>query len=1132
MYTAEVYETPNSQLPISNRIVSALLLAMALLVPAAAFAQGDARFTGTVLDPSGALVPNASIVIKNEKTGEERTVTSNKEGRYVIPNLKPATYTIRAKFGEFAPLEFTGLPLAAAQEFALDLTLQPPGVNESITVEAIAGALELSSARNGVNVSPREVESLPVNGRQMSQLLLQAPGAVNSGSGTWQDIRFSGRAVEQNAIRYDGIEGSAIIDAAPGNLNGEVATSFKLQASLENVQEFRVDSNSYPAEFGTGTGGQVTVITKSGGNRFTGSMFEYFRDDSLDSRNYFDTTRNLDRSAIDVLPKSLLQQNQFGGSLGGPVVANKVFFFGSFEGYRMKAGLNLVEAVPSAAAWASAVPAIQVLRPNFTSPDAVILAGASKDPLFDIAQLQGKQDVHEDAFSGRVDFKMNNNWSSYVRFFHDRGESLVPDSVSGRIIKITARPSNAVFSLQGLFGATTINELKVGYNAAPTTIGAVLPAVGVDLSATLLNYTGTGIANNGIAGQGASSGVTVPGGLIRANSAQNGRGQPYDPYSLTLSDSLALTRGNHFVKFGGEFRAIRMSTDRLGGTTYSFASLTAFLNNQPSSVQYLGDASEPSVFNNGATGERHIAQEYYIGFAQDEWHITPKLTMNYGMRYDYYAPLHERDNLLVKFNIDTGVIDPNTTALYEAKKNNFQPRLSASFAPNDKTAIRAGFGVMVGPGQTEDLIQPIESDRISTTVSSGVIYPMDLNVLKNNFVNNANTRTYQPRAFANDYQVPERVYQYTASVQRELINGLSASVAYVGSQGRNLFLRSVTNQIVKVQTNGATAGTVIREFDIVTYNADGTVATIQRPFAEIDYKTSGGHDQYNAMQLSVNRRSGRGLSMNAQYTFGKSTGNTAGSNEALTAGNIARRIEDFDYDNGYNNFDVRHTFNMSVVYTTPSKGDGMMRALLGNWTVGGILNARSGLPIDVRIGRPDIVYVDAATGTVFANPAVGRTAVVNTPGGGNTRGVRRPDLIPGVDPFIHDGSLLFLNPAAFSTPAPGTYGNLERNSLHGPNFKQVDLVMAKRVPMSGRSTIELRAEIFNIFNIINYASPAGTLAQAIPNSAATEANRVQPGDPYTLAAAGPTFGRLTSTVNRTVGLGTPRQVQFAVRLGF
>src|SRR6185503_8007317 len=159
-------------------------------------------------------------------------------------------------------------------------------------------------------------------------------------------------------------------------------------------------SNSYPAEFGTGSGGQVTVITKSGGNRFAGSLFEYFRDDSLDGRNYFDTTRNLDRSPIDALPKSLLQQNQFGGSLGGPIVANKVFFFGSYEGYRMKAGINLVEAVPSALSWASAVPAIAALRPNFTAPGAVIVSGASKDPLFDMMQLQGKQDVHEDAYSG------------------------------------------------------------------------------------------------------------------------------------------------------------------------------------------------------------------------------------------------------------------------------------------------------------------------------------------------------------------------------------------------------------------------------------------------------------------------------------------------------------------------------------------------------------------------------------------------------------------------------------------------------------------------------------------------------------------------------------------------------------
>src|SRR4029077_18062175 len=200
-----------------------------------------------------------------------RTVTSNAQGRYLVTGLKPSVYTIRTTFGSFAPLHYAGVQLVAAQEIALDLQLQPAGVTESVTVQADPPTVDLSSARIGVNVSERDVQNLPVNGRQMSQLLLQAPGSLNSGTGTWQDIRFSGRAVEQNVIKYDGIEGSAIIDAAPGNVNGENNTPFKLQASLENVQEFRVESNSYPAEFGTGSGGQISVVTKSGSNALRGS---------------------------------------------------------------------------------------------------------------------------------------------------------------------------------------------------------------------------------------------------------------------------------------------------------------------------------------------------------------------------------------------------------------------------------------------------------------------------------------------------------------------------------------------------------------------------------------------------------------------------------------------------------------------------------------------------------------------------------------------------------------------------------------------------------------------------------------------------------------------------------------------
>jgi hypothetical protein len=573
-----------------------------------------------------------------------------------------------------------------------------------------------------------------------------------------------------------------------------------------------------------------------------------------------------------------------------------------------------------------------------------------------------------------------------------------------------------------------------------------------------------------------------------------------------------------------------METDRLGGITYSFANVSNFMNNNASTVQYLGDVSAPSPFNNGATGPRQVKQEYYIGYAQDEWHLGSSSTLNLGLRYEYYTPLTEIHDLQVKFNIDTGVIDPNTTPPYKTNKDSFMPRLAFTYAPG-KTVVRTGFGIFVGPGQTEDQIQPVESDRISSTISNSS-FPVDQSALVANFVNNPKNRSFQPRAYANDYSIPERVYQYTFSVQRELPANMSATAAYVGSQGRNLFLRSVANNIVQVVTNPnpANAAIVVREFSIPTRDADGNITGVQNPYAEVDYKTSGGHDSYNALQLSLNKRTSHGLATNVQYTFGRSRGNTAGSNEALTAANNARALSEFDYDIGYNSFDVRHTFNLSALYEIPYKGSAASGLLLGGWQVGAIANARSGLPVAVQIVRPDVVYRDAS-GNIFASPAADRIAIINTPRGGSTRNVRRPDLIPGVDPFIHDGGLLFLNPAAFATPQPGTFGNLERNSIHGPSFKQIDLVLAKHFTLAGTRNLEFRAEVFNLFNTANFSNPVGTLPQAIPNNALTEANRVQPGQAYTPAAAG-TFGSLTSTVGRTVGLGTPRQAQFAFRVNF
>src|SRR5262245_16019414 len=381
------------------------LLTVAL--PMTAAAQTDSgRISGNVIDQTSAFVPGATVTVKNIKTGETRTVTTDENGHFLVTPLKPSTYTITVQKTGFAVIEYTDMPVAVGQELALDFAFQTATAQETVTVVGTSPVIDLSSAKIGANVSEREVQGLPVNGRQMSQLMLQAPGSQNAGTGTWGDIRFSGRAVEQNVIKYDGVEASGIIDSAPGVANGENASLFKLQASLENVQEFRVESSGYPAEFGTGTGGQVSVITKSGGNAFHGSLFEYARNDRFDAANYFDSQHAADGSVIaeagsaPTVPKSPLRQNQFGGSVGGPIARNRAFFFGSYEGYRLTAGKNFIQAVPSAAAWSRAVPAVAGLRSGFTAADAVVLPGASTNADSDICQRQGSQAVTESAYSG------------------------------------------------------------------------------------------------------------------------------------------------------------------------------------------------------------------------------------------------------------------------------------------------------------------------------------------------------------------------------------------------------------------------------------------------------------------------------------------------------------------------------------------------------------------------------------------------------------------------------------------------------------------------------------------------------------------------------------------------------------
>jgi len=1105
--------------------ICALVILCALVVPA--FAQVDqGRIGGIIRDESGAVIPGVTVTAKNDRTGEERSALSGDRGEYLIVALKPSMYIVTAMLTGFAKTDVPGVQLGVGQTLNLDLVLKPASVSQELTVSVDAAEVRVdtSSAAMSANVDVREVATLPINGRQLSQLYLQAPGAQNTGNGQYGDIRFNGRSVEQNAVRYDGIEASGIISAAPGVIGAELVSPFKLQSSLENVQEFRVESNNYTAEFGTGTGGQVNVVTKSGSNAFHGTAFEFFRNDVLDARNFFD---RVVQPGDD--PKLPLRMNQFGGSVGGAIVKNKIFFFGSYEGYRLRNGVNLIEAAPNDRARAAAVPAVQPLIDAFHAPGAFVLQDSPQDPLVSIYQLRAKNSVDEDTFGVRFDFSLNTKHTLYTRFFRDLGDNIQPQSVSGRILKVRTWPQNGVIALQSALSANLINEAKVGYNGALTRgFGIATIQNGFDTSALSANVTGSA-SNAGIPGQGATTGFATAGALVRLNSQANGRGAPYTPWTLSYIDNVTWLKGRHSFKFGGEVRTVRFYTDRNGGTQYTYSSVNDLITNNITNggnVRFVGDLSDPSVFNNNATGQRKGEQEYYIAYAQDEWKAARKLTLTYGLRYEYYSPLREANDLNVQFDINNGGLFPPTRDFYKSVTTNFGPRVGVTYAPTPKTSLRGGFGIFYGPGQTEDLLQPIESDLINTVISSGAlaVFPADLNAIKANFINNPNNRSYTPRAYSPDYKVPERIYQYNASIQREMPGHVVATAAFVGSQGRNLFLRSIANRIVSVRTNTnpASSGIVIREFD-----TDLGVNTVNRPFGEVDYKTSGGHDDYRALQLSAMRRSNSGLTLNAQYTLGRSFGNSEGSNESDTASNNARAQKEFDFEEAYNKFDIRHNFNASVIYAVPSGSlNGITKTIFGNWEVGGIANARSGVPVNVFITRPDIVYRDTATGNFFTGAAAGREAVINTPGGGATRATRRPDLVAGVDPYLNQDRTLF-NPAAFAIPAPGTFGNLPRNYLRGPHFRQIDLILGRKFPFAETRNVEFRAEFFNIFNLTNFAAPPSTLGPTL----GTASGQFQPGQPLSFSGSS-AFGTMTSTVERSVGLGTNRQIQFALRLNF
>jgi hypothetical protein len=1041
-----------------------LLLADVAVSPAAA-QQTESRVNGVISDASGAVLPGVTVTVTATQTGAIRAAVTDGDGRFVVTNLGPGAYTVKAELSGFGPAE-RRVVLGVGETKSVDVALSVEGVTEQVTVQAQANDVDISSAKIGVNVSPEEVENLPVNGRNFANLMTLATGATSDGNGGWASVRFNGKSNQQNYLNYDGVDGTYVWDASPGYLNA-TGSQFRLQTSMESVAEFRVNSGLAPAESGLGAGGNITVVTKSGSNAFHGSLFEYRRDDALDSASKYDDK------------KQELELDQFGGSIGGPLLRNRTFFFGSFEGLRQRTGLSFTEAVPSDEARRRIMAGEPVGSGSGQSPDrtravAPLLNGfplgtvATANPLLALATNDTQATQDENTLSLRLDHRFTSSQSLYVRYLYSKGELDTPDrTVTPRRVLAKQQPQNVAVNHQSVIGSRIVNEFKVGANLPETSAVAFgtpgYDPVGVSLSGTVTSQSidargTTGIARSGL--------------LIRATSASSTTGSIFEPRSIAFNDALTWSHGAHTFKFGGEYRTIQSDFQFLGSTEITFNSITDFIDNRPNAV---AQGLDSPVFR--------PQQHYLIGFVQDTWRVKDRLTLELGLRYDFYSVVKERDGKARPFFVEENDFSADADNFYDPDRNNFAPRLSAAYEIDAKTVVRGGFGLFYGPGQFEDRIQPIENaiDRrrvgASDIPNNGLQYP----------VTDAQMRsTLSIRGYTHE-RPDEYNMQYGVSVSRELPGAVNLTVGYTGSKGKDMFLRGVANVLDPV--------------------------TRVRPvpaYGQVDYKTSGcldgqpingfpiggcGKASYDALQLGATRRFRGGLTGGLQYQYSRNKGTTQGSNEAATSQNT------FDYETEYgtNPQDIPHTFNGSLVYQVP--GDGLWK---GGWRVGGIVNARSGVPINVTINRPDNITVSGAT-------------VTNIPGG-NSRGTQRPDLVPGVNPYLKDG-VRWLNPAAFATPQPGTFGNLPRNYLRGPSFWQVDLMFSKDFRFGGSQGLQVRAEIFNIANRLNYENPAASL----PNGA--------PGVPFTDTLAG-TFGYMLGPLNRTVGLGTARQTQISIRYLF
>jgi hypothetical protein len=734
-----------------------------------------------------------------------------------------------------------------------------------------------------------------------------------------------------------------------------------------------------------------------------------------------------------------------------------------------------------------------------------------------------KTTVNANAFNGRFEFlpfigvDRKAATKLTIRYTRQGAENLVPDGVTGRELRQNILFNNLLASYYFKSSDSTSHTIWFGLNQTRARVNVeTLAETNQSLAESIISVSGK-VSPLGVIGLPPTVPVATLGGLAKGAN----RGFRYENFSTSLAYGIEHLFEKHTLLGGIEGRMLRLNVDRRGGLTYSFPNLAALRTGTPNQITFLSDLSGPAPFSAG-NGARHPQQNYLLGYIQMQSRIgkpmadptngktQARLSVTYGLRYDYFGIVRERDNRAAVFDPDTGAFVPGA-AFYKAEKLNLQPRVSlawrlgANGAKLERTVFRFGAGVYSGVPRPGDSLLPIESDRFSTGIKGGV-FPFSPGAIINNFLS-SDTREYQPLVFSRDFVGIERLYKWEGRLTQNW-RGYDFGVLYTGNVGRNVPLANIANKIVSVTTNvdPTKDAIVTRELDTVRNGK------LVKPFGEFFVRTSNGHSSYNAMTISFGRNAdSTGLSesnwlhkavrgLGIQYTLSRNVGNASGT--------LLSNPFDAEGDFGDNAAHPRHSFRITSVYDLwkgPAKNPDHP---LWGWRISSLLRINSGLPFVVRLTRPDVVYVDSA-GTVFSGPGVGRTAVINTPGGGASGESRVPNLLPGANPYLKNG-LQFLNPAAFAIPAPGEFGNLKRGVLRGPAVAQLDLSLRKNL-YDGESrernpfSMQFQIDIFNVFNHANFGLPVSTLRDAL----GTNEDQVQPGVAFTQTAAR-NFGVLNS----------------------